>query len=123
MKSLVQFLKQIPCVLWFMWWGVWAILLPFDQHGYSDIALPDCDTDGEAVAWLSMWVIWLTTVFSLGVSVYIRFGRNLGRNSNLGRNHKALYFINSLALLLSAASLIRYNALLEYSKELKQFCQ
>lgn len=113
MKTLVQFLIQIPLLLWLLWWASWALLIVPNQYEGSSIFVPDCDTDGEALILLSMWIIWLTTALMMGFSICIRFWRRA----------KTLWGINTVAVLISMVSIVRYMNLVAYSEQLQQYCK
>ncbi|MBN3924275.1 hypothetical protein [Nostoc sp. NMS4] len=113
MKFIVYCVLQGVFLLWLIWWGVLALLLPFNEYEGSSIPIPDCDTDVELVAWLSMWVIWLTTIIVVGVSIHLRFWQHL----------RTLWFINIIAIILSLSSIVRYQELIHYSEQLQQYCQ
>jgi hypothetical protein len=112
-KTLIQFLLQSAVLLWLLWWGLWALLLPFNEYEDSSIFVPDCDTDGELFIALSIWVLWLTTALSLGIGIRIKFWHRA----------KTLWIVNTIAVLLSIGSAVRYWNLIEYSEQLQQYCR
>jgi len=112
-KTLIQFLLQSAVLLWLLWWGLWALLIPFNQYDDSSIFVLDCDTAGELFITLSIWVIWLTTALSLGIGIRIKFWLNA----------KTLWVVNTIAMLLSIGSAVRYWNLIEYSEQLQQYCK
>ena len=113
MKFIVSCLLQGVFLLWLIWWGVLALLSPFNEYEGSSIPIPDCDTDGELGIWVSMWVIWLTTFIVIGVSISVKFWQHL----------KTLWFINIVAVVLSLSSIVRYQELIHYSEQLQQYCK
>jgi hypothetical protein len=112
-KTLIQFLLQSAVSLWLLWWGFWALLLPFNQYEDSSIFVPDCDTAGELFIALSIWIIWLTTALSLGIGVRIKFWHRA----------KMLWLVNTLAVSLSVSGALRYWNLVEYGGQLQRYCR
>ncbi|MEH2110359.1 hypothetical protein [Nostoc sp.] len=110
MKLIVYCLLRGVFLLWLIWWGVLALLLPFNQYEGSSIPIPDCDTDGELGILLSMRVIWLTTIIVVGASIRLRFWQHL----------RTLWFINIITIILSLSSIVRYQELIHYSEQLQQ---
>ena len=108
-KFSIQLLIRIVLLLWLLWW--WFVAnTPFNE--YEDLIL-DCDTDGELVAALGMWIIWLTTALILGTSICLKFWHRA----------KALWGINIVAVLISVDSIMRYRELIKYSEQLQQYCR
>ena len=114
MKSfIIRWFIQGIVLLWLLWWGFLAFLLPFSRYESLSLSLPDCDSEGEFVAAISIWIIWLTTVLTLSVSIYIKFWRCV----------RMLWPVNLLAIFLSIASIIRYREVIQYSESLQQYCR
>jgi hypothetical protein len=109
-KSSALWLLQGVVLIWLLWWGFFAILIPFNES--TDPAVLSCDTDGEALAGFAMRVIWFTTAAMVTFSLYIRFWQQA----------KSLWFINTIALIFSLMTLLRYSELLEYSQRVQQYC-
>jgi hypothetical protein len=112
-KTLIQFLFQSAVLLWLLWWGLWALLLPLNQYEDSSIFVPDCDTAGELGITVSMCVIWLTTALSLGIGIRVQFWHRA----------KMWWVVNTVAVLLSIGSALRYWNLIEYSEQLQRYCR
>lgn len=111
-KFSIQLLILIVLLLWLLWWW-FAANTPFNEYEDSSIFIPDCDRDSELVAALGMWIIWLTTVSVLGVSIRLKFWHRA----------KALWGINIIAVLISVDSIMRYRELIQYSEQLQQHCR
>jgi hypothetical protein len=111
MRSFALWLLQAAILIWLLGWGLWALLLSFNE--YMDASILDCDTDGDTIAWLSMWIIGLTTALVLGASIRIKFWYRV----------KALWFINMVAVIFSIASIIRYRELIQYNQQIQQYCK
>ncbi|MDY7013716.1 MAG: hypothetical protein SVX43_09010 [Cyanobacteriota bacterium] len=74
--------------------------------------LVDCDTDGETLVLFGMCAIWLTTASIGDLSISAKFWRNC----------QALWFINAICAIFSLASLARFFALIQYTKEIQDYC-
>lgn len=112
-KCLIVWFFQGLILLWLLWWGIFADLLPFNQYEDSEFFAMNCRSDGGFVALLSIWIIWITTAIVLAISIRVKFWHRV----------KALYFINTVAISLSSVSFFRYLELLDYTKELKEYCE
>ncbi len=113
MKSFIRWFIQGIALLWLLWWGIWALLLPFSRYESLSLSLPDCDSEGELVAGVSMWIIWLTTALILGVNIYIKIWRRV----------RMLELINILAVALSISSIVRHRELIQYSESVQPYCR
>lgn len=96
-------------MLWLLWW--WFVAnTPFNEYQGSIL---DCDTTGELVAALGMWIIWLTTALVLGVSIRLKFWHRA----------KALWGIHIVAALISVDCMLIYGELMKYREQLQQYCK
>lgn len=113
MKSRAWWLLQSVFLLWLIGWRVLSLLVRFNQYEGSTIPIPDCNTEGELGVRLSIWVIWLTTVWVIGVSIRVQFWQHV----------RTLWFVNAVAVILSLRSIVRYRALIQYSEQLQHYCK
>lgn len=111
-KCLIVWLFQSIILLWLLWWIV-CVLFPFNEFEDSEFFAMNCRSNSGFVALLSMWIIWLTTAIVLAISIRIKFWHRV----------KALYFINTVALLFSLVSFARYLKLLDYTEQLNEYCE